>query len=89
MENKENKFEQRLCLVDRSSLSILGVQKVISAKPDLVQALLLDSGVMISGTDLQVSKLDLDAKLLELSGKIDSIRYTVGKRDNFFKRIFK
>lgn len=89
MENKENNFEQRLCLVDRSSLSILGVQKVISAKPDLVQALLLDSGVMISGTDLQVSKLDLDAKLLELSGKIDSIRYTAGKQESFFKRIFK
>ncbi len=95
MENKiENKDvknkEQIITLNNRNLLSITGTEKIVSLKPDLIQLATVYGGLMISGTSLELIKLDDNSKRAEISGNIDSLRFVEGKsKEPFFRKIFK
>ncbi len=89
MESIENK-EQIINLVNRKFLSITGTEKIISLKPDLIQLDTVNGGIMISGQNLELIKLDDTLKKAEINGTIDCIRFDVGKsKEPFFRKIFK
>ena len=82
-------FEHSLTLVDRKHLTITGVDKVVSVKPDLLQAKTSSGDISITGQNIEVTKLDLDQHTLSLNGKFDSIRYSENNKTPLLKKIFK
>ena len=75
----DNAKSQIITLTDRKQLSLTGVEKMISVKPDLLQ-LNTDFGTLqITGTAMEVSKLDLEEKVLEVKGVINSIKYSIAR----------
>ncbi len=89
MDNKNNNLEHSLTLSDRNLLTIIGVDKVISVKTDLVQLSSNKGNIVISGQNIEVTKLDLDTHSLVLSGQFDSIKYLENNKTPLLKKIFK
>ena len=91
IENKEIKNkEQIITLNNRKLLSITGTEKVVSLKPDLIQLDTVYGGLMITGSGLELIKLDDNLKRTEISGNIDCLRFVEGKsKEPFFRKIFK
>lgn len=88
MEPLNNK-EQRLSLVDRKVLTITGVEKMLSVKPDLLQISTNYGTMQVIGANMEVSKLDLEEKVLEVKGVVCQIKYLDDKKMPLLKRIFK
>lgn len=88
MDNKNN-IEHSLTLIDRNTLTIVGVDKVISVKTDLVQLSSNKGNIIISGQNIEVTKLDLDTHTLILSGVFDNIKYLNNTKTPLLKKIFK
>lgn len=88
MEQADNK-EQKLSLIDRKLLTISGVDKMLSVKPDLLQISTNYGTMQVLGANMEVNKLDLEEKLLEVKGIISQIKYLDDKKLPFLKRIFK
>ncbi|MBQ7880760.1 MAG: hypothetical protein IJ358_02845 [Clostridia bacterium] len=81
--------EHTLTITDRKHLSITGVDKVISVKPDLVQLKSNNGDIVITGQNIEVTKLDLNEHTLTLNGKFDSIKYLENNKTPLLKKIFK
>lgn len=88
MEPLNNK-EQKLSLLDRKVLTISGVEKMLSVKPDLLQISTNYGTMQVMGANMEVSKLDLEEKALEVKGIIGQIKYLDDKKLPLLKRIFK
>lgn len=86
---KDTNSEQKLTLINRKFLSIHGVEKMLSVKPDLIQLSTKLGNMQITGSLMEVSKLDLDANILEINGNINLIKYLDDKKTPLLKRIFK
>ena len=82
-------LEQKITLIDRKSLSITGVQKMLSVKPELIQLSTNYGSMQVGGREMEMSKLDLEANLVEIKGIISEIKYLDDKKTPFLKRIFK
>ena len=82
--------EQLIVLSNKKNLSVTGTNKVISLKPDLIQLDTNNGGLMITGSNLELIKLDNETTRAELSGDIDGIKF-LGKqiKEPFFRKIFK
>lgn len=80
--------ESTLTLTNRAHLSISGVEKVNSVSEVNINLNVSGSTLIITGSGLQVLKLDVDGGLLKVSGLIDSIRYNQ-KKESLLKRVFK
>ena len=78
-----------LTLTNRNNLTITGVEKMISVKPDLVQLKSTSGDIVINGQNIEVTKLDLEQYLLSLNGKFDSIKYLENNKTPLLKKIFK
>ena len=87
--NPKPSMEHSLNLVDRKHLTITGVEKVVSVKPDLVQLKSSAGDIVISGQNIEVTKLDLEQHTLSLNGKFDSIKYSNVDKTPLLKKIFK
>ncbi len=75
---------------NRNTISITGVEKVFETTPK--NALLRVAGVNTSilGDGLNISKLDVETGIIELSGLITEIKYsTTNGKENIFKKLFK
>lgn len=92
MENKNNeKFNnQTLTLINRQSLTITGITKVISIKTDIIQLDSNNGGIIILGNNLELKKFDNDNSMAEINGLINNIKYLQGKeKESLFRKIFK
>ncbi len=89
MEEKTEKVKANL--VDRKKIDIVGVKKVNSATPKNVTVKLSQSSMSVSGSELNVEKLDLESGVLSITGNIDSVDFSKnkGKNESVLKRIFK
>lgn len=81
--------DHTLTLVNRSHLTLTGVDKVISIKPDLLQVKSTAGDIVVTGQNMEVTKLDLDEHTLMLNGKFDSIKYLENRKTPLLKKIFK
>ena len=81
--------EHTLTLDNRKHLSMTGIDKVISIKPELLQVKSLLGDIIITGQNIEVTKLDLDQHTISLNGKFDSIKYVENNKTPLLKKIFK
>ena len=91
MENKEIiKREQRLQLINKQDLSISGITKIISLKPDLIQLDSIFGGNIIGGENLELLNLNNENTTAQIKGNVNSIKFVEGKsKEPFFRKIFK
>lgn len=82
--------EQTITLTNRKNLSVSGVNKVISLKPDLIQLDTVYNGLVIFGSNLELIKLDNTLNRADICGNIDSLKFVESKAtQSFFRKIFK
>ena len=81
--------EHSLTLINRNTLSVTGVDKVISVKPDLLQLKTTAGDMVVNGQDIEVTKLDLEQHTINLTGKFDNIKYSENNKTPLLKKIFK
>ena len=91
MENKEIiKTEQTLKLTNRQDLSISGITKIISLKPDLIQLDSVFGGIVIGGENLELLNLNNENTTAQIKGNVNLIKFVEGKsKEPFFRKIFK
>lgn len=71
----------------RNNLTIEGILEIISTNENEIVIKLKDTILTITGSNISISKLNIENETLEANGNFDSIKY--GKTGNFFKRLFK
>ena len=81
---------ESLCIEDRKKLILTGATKVISSTSTQAVVEVGDTNIVISGTNIEVTKLDLDNKTVSFSGNINSVKYTAKtEKTSLLKRMFK
>lgn len=87
----EKKFQNsELTLTNRVKLTVSGVEKVFESNSQKLQLQVAGDIMQITGSDLNVTRLDTLTGVLELGGKVDCIKYSaVLDRGSLLKRIFK
>lgn len=89
LSNTKPSMEHGLTLVDRNYLTITGVEKVVSVKPDLLQVKTSAGDMAVTGQNIEVTKLDLEQHTISLTGKFDSVKYSENNKTPLLKKIFK
>ena len=89
MEEKQLKTAHKLQMTDRETGSITGVK-------DGEISLITSAGMLtIKGSELHVTRLDLDKQEVDIAGQVDSLVYSQGTvlkskgGDGMLKRLFK
>lgn len=77
-----------LTLADRKKLSLTGVTKVDGMTDAQIDLTTVMGRLVISGSELKITKFDVDDGNLSLTGNVDAIKYAAPKQ-SFIKRIFK
>lgn len=91
-EKKESKINknQNLTLINRETLTITGVEKIISIKTELIQLNSNFGGIIISGNNLELLSLDHENTIATIKGNISSIKYLpIKEKESLFRKIFK
>jgi hypothetical protein len=83
--------KSNLTLIERIKINITGVKKIKSSEPMQIVLLLDNTAVVICGVNLTVENASIQTGEVEISGLVNSIRYSsVAKRNRFsFKSMFK
>lgn len=87
--NVKQILEHSLTLTNRKNLTITGVDKVVSVKPELLQLKSTAGDIAISGQNIEVTKLDVEQHTITLTGKFDNIKYFENTKTPLLKKIFK
>lgn len=81
---------ESIFIEDRKKIEIKGATKVISATDTQAVVEIGGSDIVISGANIEVTKLDLDNKTVCFSGNINGVKFTQKvEKGNFLKRLFK
>ena len=95
LEEKQVKTGHKLQMTDRETGSISGVKDVV-AFDDGEISLITNAGMLtIKGSELHVTRLDLDKQEVDIAGQVDSLVYSQGTvlkskgGDGMLKRLFK
>lgn len=81
---------ERIIIDDRKSIIINGATKVISTTQTQAIVEIEDTNLLVSGTNIEVTKLDLNNKEVEFAGIINSVKYlSKTEKTPILKRIFK
>lgn len=79
----------RAVIENRKTLSLLGIENIISFDESLVVLDSLDTVVTVDGSDLQIVKMDVDSGEIIVSGQINGLVYSDKKsRPKRFGGIF-
>ncbi len=79
-----------LILDNRKKLSISGVNDVSCFNEETVSLTTEMGGLVVRGTDLHISKLNLETGEVEVEGTINSLQYIqIRQNKSFMQRIFK
>lgn len=84
-------MEHNITLKDRSSLVISGVEHIYSFNDNKVEIRTSAGEMVIEGENLDMSKLSIDDKIINITGTINSMVYAKAKKpqESFIKRLFK
>ena len=77
-------------IIDRHRIMLTGVEKVKNINETLFVGKVAGYGITVQGENMELTKLDLDSGVVEITGTINGLKYT-GKNANqsLFKRLFK
>lgn len=84
-------MQESLLIENRESVKVLGATRVISSTQNQGVVETKDSVIVISGSDIEVKKLDLENGEVSFYGKINGIKFSNGQgaKVPLLKRIFK
>ena len=83
-------MENRILMVNRATLEITGIKKVNGASAAHLELILDNTSLLVTGENMEVRKLDVEAGVIEVTGRIDTIKYADKKeKGSFIKRILK
>lgn len=81
---------ETITIEDRKTIIINGATKVISTTQTQAIIEIEDTNLVVSGTNIEVTKLDLNNKVVEFAGNINSVKYmSKTEKKPLLKRIFK
>ncbi len=81
---------ESICIEDRKKIDISGATRVVSATDTQAVVEVGGSNVVISGSEIEVTKLDLENKQVCFSGNITGIKYAQKtEKGSLMKRLFK
>lgn len=96
LDNKNNKKEEKtfsesqLQLTNRSKLTVTGVEKVYETNENKLQLKASGSNLLITGENLNISRLDVESGNVSVEGKINELKYFSSEnKGNIFKKLFK
>ncbi len=77
-------------IIDRHRIMLTGVEKVKNINETLFVGKVAGYGITVQGENMELTKLDLDSGVVEITGTINGLKY-MGKNANqsLFKRLFK
>lgn len=79
-----NSKPQSLTLDNRKKLSLTGVEDVLGFNDETVNVKTTLGDLMIKGSKLHISKLNLDTGDVEIDGVVDLIHYSQSKSEKSF-----
>lgn len=87
----EKKFvDSQVTLNNRKVLNVTGVEKVFETNETKLQLKVAGSNLLITGSSLNITRLDVEAGVVQVEGVINELKYTnVGEKGNIFKKLFK
>lgn len=90
-ENKLSFKNHNITINNRNKLNISGVEHVGSYNEDTINLSTIKGDIQIKGEELNISKLNLDDGIVNVSGTINSLAYTgkEGEPKNIWGKIFK
>lgn len=75
---------------ERKRITLTGATRVVSSTNTQAVVEVGESSVVISGSNLEVTNLNLESKEVAFSGNINGIKYMQKvEKGNFIKRLFK
>ncbi len=81
---------ESILIEDRKKLTLIGATKVVSATNTQSVVEVANNNVVITGSNIEVTKLNLDNKEVCFSGNILGVKYVQkAEKGNFIKRLFK
>lgn len=84
-----NEAQHMLTLTQRQSLSISGISDVGAFNEQEISAVCDGDELIIKGEQLHIEELNIEAGVLDVSGKINSLTYSEKlSTSSFFKRLF-
>ena len=87
--NKENAVKNsKVVLCNRQTLNLSGVTKMGSATENAICVDIANEKTVIEGSNLHITKLDIETGFVDIEGKVNSIKFNKGTSQGFFKRIF-
>lgn len=92
IQNKEQGLKHNLNLEARKHLNLTGVKDVESFDENAIIASLYNCDVIIKGSNLQISNLNIDNGNLDVEGTVDSISYVESmqtKSTGLLSKLFK
>lgn len=91
-ETKKEKTSQNILLENREKLEMSGVKDVNSFNDQQIIATTSLGFLIIKGSNLHVKKFNVSTKELNVTGKIDELKYKDSNNEenkSFLKRLFK
>lgn len=86
--NESISINSRVILDNRNKFSVTGVTRVVSTNEQNIVAEIGKTKMYITGSNLHISKLDVESGIIEGDGLVDSIRYNKNSQ-NVLKKMFK
>ena len=81
---------ESIFIEDRKKLTLMGATKVVSSTNTQAVVEVAGSNVVLSGSNIEVIKLDLDNKQVVFSGNVTAVKYVQkGDKTPILKRLFK
>ena len=81
---------ENITIENRAQMSISGATKMVSSTETQSVVEVGDCNIVISGQNLEITKLDLENKEVNIKGIINSLKYSQkNEKNNIFKRLFK
>lgn len=87
LQEKESLISENLSLFKRNELKLEGIVEIIATSDTNLILKLKDCPLFITGSNINITKIDVNDGILEATGNFESFKYN--KSGNFFKRIFK
>lgn len=81
---------ENILIEDRKKISIKGAKKVLSTTSNQAVVEVEDCNIIITGNNIEVTKLDLENKEVVFSGELTNLKYSKKvEKTNIIKRLFK
>ena len=81
---------ENITIENRALMTITGATKMLSSTETQSVVEVGDCNIIITGQKLEITKLDLENKEVNIKGIINSLKYSIkNEKNNIFKRLLK